>query len=490
MTSPKRMASLACLSILLAGCSLTPSYIRPDPGLAAQWMRGRDMPLEQAVPVQSGWWRSFDDPVLSSLVERSLRDNLTLAGAQARIEQARGTAEAAGAALYPTLSLNGAINRTHPGGGSGSSSNSGSPTSGQSLFAQAGYEIDFWGKNRAARNSAQALTQATVFDGDTVALTLTASVADTYFQLLSLHERLALAQKISADADRLLKLVQTQVAAGVATELQVELQRNSAATFAAVIPVLQQQSEQNAHLLAVLVGATPENFTLPAAGLNAIRIPQVRPDLPASILQRRPDIRAAEARLISANFDVGAARAAFFPSLSLTGSAGYSSDTLAHFFGNPFTDIAASLLQPVFDGGQLQGRLKYDRARFTELAAAYRLTILGALQDVEDSLSTAQHQQELETSDLIAVSSARRAAFLAETQYRLGTADFLSVLTAQRTLFQAEDALLQVHLQRLQASVGLFRALGGGFGVSDSSGAPTISVSQSAVSDPISGAHK
>jgi outer membrane protein TolC len=196
---------------------------------------------------------------------------------------------------------------------------------------------------------------------------------------------------------------------------------------------------------------------------------------------------------MAANFDVGAARAAFFPSLNLTGTAGYSSPALAHFFGNPFSGMAASLLQPVFDGGQLQGRLKYDRARFAELTAAYRMTILGALQDVEDSLSTAQHQQELENSDRIAVSSARRAAFLAEAQYRLGTADFLSVLTAQRTLSQSEDALLQVHLQRLQASVGLFRALGGGFGVagsSDSSGAAALSVSQSAVSAPISGANK
>jgi NodT family efflux transporter outer membrane factor (OMF) lipoprotein len=445
-------------------------------------MRGRDMPLEQAVPVRSAWWRSFDEPALSTLVERSLRDSLTVAQAQARIEQARGAAQAAGAALYPTLSLNGAINRTHRGStGSGGSS---SQTSGQSLFAQAGYEIDFWGKNSATSNSAQALTQATVFDGDTIALTLTAAVADTYFQLLSLHERLSLAQKIAADADRLLSLVQTQAAAGVATELQVELQRNSAATFAAAIPVLQQQIEQNQHLLALLAGSTPEGFTLPAAGVNAIQIPQVRPDLPASILQRRPDIRAAEARLMSSNFDVGAARAAFFPSLSLTGSAGYSSTTLAHFFANPFTGIAASLLQPVFDGGQLQGRLKYDRARFTELTAAYRMTILVALQDVEDSLSAAQHQQELENSDRIAVNAARRAAFLAETQYRLGTADFLSVLTAQRTLFLAEDALLQVHLQRLQAAVGLFRALGGGFGASASSDSPGV------LSDFISGAHK
>lgn len=483
-----RSGALAILlSTLLAGCSLVPTYTRPDPGLPEQWLRARDMSLEGAAPVRSGWWRSFNDPILTEIVERSLRDSFTLAAAQARIEEARGTAEMAGAPLYPALNLNGALSRSHQSGAAGTSGGQGSSHS-QSLFAQAGYELDFWGKNRATAGSAQALTEATVFDGDTVALTLTASVTDTYFQVMSLQERLALAQKIAADAARLLTLVQTRAAAGVATDLQIEQQRNASATFSAAVPVLRQQLEQNEHLLAVLVGSTPERFTLHAPGLNGIQVPQAQPELPASVLQRRPDIRAAEARLISANYDVGAARAAFFPSISLTAQSGFSSGSLSHFFSaNPLTGIAAALTQPIFQGGKLHGQLKFDRAHVDELVATYRKTVVGALQDVEDALSMAQHQQELESADRAAETSARRAAMLAEAQYRFGTADFLSVLDTQRTLYQAEDALLQVHLQRLQSAVALFRALGGGFG---SPAVPPNAMNDSLVSDPISGERK
>ncbi|HEV7814803.1 MAG TPA: efflux transporter outer membrane subunit [Janthinobacterium sp.] len=467
MTLPKRYTTLLlapALATALAGCSLAPAYTRPDSALAPQWLRGRDLPLAQAVPVQSGWWRSFGDAALDALVERALRDSPTLAQAQARVEEARGTAEVAGAALYPALTLNGAVDRVHNASGANAGIGSGSGSNGQSLFAEAAYEVDFWGKNRAASHSAQALAQASVFDGDTVALTLTAAVADTYFQLLSSRERLALARSIAADAERLLVLVQGQARAGVATELQVEQQRNIAATFAAAVPVLQQQTEQDGHLLAVLVGAAPESFALPAAGVTAIDVPLAQAGMPSSILQRRPDIRAAEARLVSANFDVGVARAAFYPSLSLTADAGLSSASLGHLLSsNPLADIAASLVQPVFDGGQLRGQLAFDRARVTELAAAYRATVLGALQEVEDALSAERHQRELEDADRIAASSAQRASTLAQAQYRLGIADFLSVLTTQRSAFQAQDALLQVRLARLQAAVGLFRTLGGGF---------------------------
>src|SRR5207253_1116678 len=171
-----RSSALAILlSSLFAGCSLVPAYTRPDADLPQQWLRARDMPLEGAAPIRSGWWRSFNDPALTGLVERSLRDSFTLAAAQARIEEARGTAEMAGAPLYPTLNLNGALSRSHQGGTSGTGGSQ-SFSHSQSLFAQAGYELDFWGKNRATASSAQALTEATVFDGDTVALTLTASV--------------------------------------------------------------------------------------------------------------------------------------------------------------------------------------------------------------------------------------------------------------------------------------------------------------------------
>lgn len=457
------LATLAASAILLGGCSLVPAYERPRVDLAPRWNSYQASPLEATVPVRSGWWRSFGDPALSALEDRALRDSPTLAQARARIDQARGTAQSAGAALYPTVSLNGTLDRVHNGSGTTAKVGSGSSNT-QSLFAQAGYELDFWGRNRAAGDAAQALAQASVYDADTVALTLTASVADTYFQLLSLRERLRLAQGIADDAQRLLVLVQSQADLGVASGLQVAQQRSAAASFAAALPPLQQQLEQNSHLLAVLVGATPEQFALADGGVQAVGVPQPQAGLPASILQRRPDIRAAEARLQGANFDIGAARAAFYPNLTLTANAGVTSAALGHLLSsNPVLDIGAALAQTLFDGGQRQGQLTVSQGRATELAAAYRGTVLGALQEVEDGLSATVHQRELEAAAQDAASAAQRASTLAEAQYRLGSSDFLNVLTAQRTRAQAQDALLQARLGRLQAAVGLFRTLGGGF---------------------------
>lgn len=458
------LATIAAITILLGGCSLVPAYQRPQVDLAPRWNNYQSSPLGATVPVQSGWWRSFGDPALSALEDRALRDSPTLAQAQARIEQARGAAQSAGAPLYPTVTLNGTLDRVHNGSGTAAKVGSGSSSNTQSLFAQAGYELDFWGKNRAAGDAAQALAQASVYDTDTVALTLTASVADTYFQLLSLRERLRLAHGIADDAQRLLSLVQSQADLGVASSLQVEQQRSAAATFAAALPPLQQQLEQNSHLLAVLVGATPEQFTLADSGMQAVAVPQPQAGLPASILQRRPDIGAAEARLQGANLDIGVARAAFYPDLTLTANAGVSSAALGQLLSvNPILDIGAALAQTLFDGGQRQGQLTVSRGRATELAAAYRATVLGALQEVEDGLSAAVRQRELEAAAQEAASSAERASTLAEAQYRLGSSDFLNVLTAQRTRSQAQDALLQARLGRLQAAVGLFRTLGGGF---------------------------
>jgi NodT family efflux transporter outer membrane factor (OMF) lipoprotein len=289
-------------------------------------------------------------------------------------------------------------------------------------------------------------------------------VADTYFQILSLQERVGLARNIAESARRILSLIEVQAAGGIASNLQIEQQRNAVATFDAAVPALRQQLEQSVHLLAVLIGSAPEGFGIGTQSLHGISPPDVKADLPASVLRQRPDIQAAEARLISANFDVGAARAAFYPSIVLTGQGGIASGSLSHFFPTTAaSDVAASLLQPIFEGGRLQGQLKFDRAHVVELAATYRQTVAAALQDVEDALTTVERLKELEAADVVAVDSARRAFDLANAQFRLGTADFLTVLTIERTLYQAEDSLLQVHLQRLQAAVGLFRALGGGF---------------------------
>jgi NodT family efflux transporter outer membrane factor (OMF) lipoprotein len=464
-----RTALLACVLMLglLPGCSLVPAYQRPAAPMASAWSGATQASLADTVPVKSGWWRVYQDPALDALVERSVQKNFSLASAIASVAAARANAEKAGAPLYPSLTLNGTFERSHQSGAGGSS---GTPSHGQSLFAEAGYEVDFWGLNAANANSAQMLARASSFDRDTVALTLTASVVDTWFQIQSLRQRVALAQTISDDAAKILTLLMAQQEAGVATELQVQQQRNALATFQSEIPTLQLQLDQNVHLLATLAGAAPEGFVVPEASLASIPVPQPRPNLPSSLLDTRPDIRSMEAQLQAANDNVGAARAAFFPSIVLTADGGLSSRSLSQFLSGPLTSLAASLAAPIFDGGALRGQLHASEATRDKSIADYRQTVVTALQDVEDSLSAAAKEQQVELADQAAADAARKAATLADAQYKFGTIDFLTVLDTQRTLYQSEDTLVQTRLARLQASVSLFRAFGGGYGVTAQNG--------------------
>ncbi|PVY31005.1 NodT family efflux transporter outer membrane factor (OMF) lipoprotein [Paraburkholderia silvatlantica] len=460
-SSVARVALCTLAVALLAGCSLVPAYQRPTALLPQTFDGAARASLADTVPVRSEWWREYRDPALDALVERSLRNNFTLASAIATVEQARGNAEKAGAPQYPLLTLGGTFDRSHQGRGS--------TTKTQSLFAEASYEVDFWGFNAANANASELLVRASEFDRDTVALTLSASVADTYFQVQSLRRRLVIARTISDDASRILQLLLAQQVAGVATGLQVQQQRNALATFQAAVPALQQQLDTSMHALAVLVGTAPEQFTVREVPFADIVIPQPRANLPASLLETRPDIRSREAQLQSANQSVGAARAAFLPNIVLTADGGLSSKSLSHFLSSPFASIAASLAAPIFDGGALRGQLRASRAAETKDVADYRQAVVSALQDVEDSLSAAQQQQLAEAADQDAADAARKAATLAQAQYALGTVDFLTVLDVQRTLYQSEDTLVQARLARLQASVSLFRAFGGGFGITDDS---------------------
>jgi NodT family efflux transporter outer membrane factor (OMF) lipoprotein len=451
------------LCLVSAGCSLAPDYHRPPTDPAAAWNTASDTPAAAAVAARGAWWHSFASPELDRLMGRSLSGNFNLQAALARVAEAEGTAAIDGAPLLPSLNVVGALDQANGVNNTGT----------HALYAQATYELDFWGRNRAAAASGKALAHASAFDADTVAMTLSASVADTYFQILSLNERVGLARQIAADARHVLALVQVQQAAGTATDLQVQQQRAAVATFDAAVPALLQQTDQATHLLAVLTGQAPEGFVVDAAGLGGLARPDVLPGLPAALLERRPDIRAAEARLISANFDIGVARAAFFPTLSLTGAVGIGAKQLSHFFPPAaVTDMGASLLQPLFQGGQLEGQLRFDRARQVEMVATYRQTIVAAFQDVEDGLSTLAHLRDQEAVEAVAEAAAHKAADLAQVQYSLGSADFLTVLTTEQTLYQTQDALLQLHLLRLQAIVGLFRALGGGFDAAE--GPPTM----------------
>lgn len=453
------VALMLVLMLSAGGCSLVPKYDSPKTPPVAAWNTSLPSDLDSS-PVRIGWWHSFASAELDRLMARSLSGSFTLQAAIARVRQAEGTARIDAAPLWPAINLTGIQNQTNGTRNTGT----------HQIFAQAGYELDFWGKNRAAAASGAALVRASAFDVDTVAMTLCASVADTYFAILSLRERIRLARQIARDARGVLGLIRVQREAGTATDLQVQQQETAVATFDAAVPALQQQMDLAIHALAVLSGQPPEGFTVGTETLDEIARPKVRPDLPPVLLARRPDIRAAEERLVSANFDIGVARAAFFPDLSLTAALGLESNSLSHFFPpDALTDVGASLLQPLFRGGQLEGQLKFSREKQIELIATYRQTVLAAFQDVEDALSTIDHARTQEEIETKAVAAAQKAADLARLQYRLGSADYLSVLATEQTIYQARDAFLQLHLRRLQAIVGLCRALGGGFRDTDSS---------------------
>lgn len=451
---------LSSTVILLAGCSLVPEYKQPNMDIPAQWST-QTLTVNDAKTVSTLWWTEFQSPELNLLMQQALANNQTLAQAIAKINEARSTAQISGAALYPTLTLNGTANFVNRQKTSNNDA--------KSLFAQASYEVDFWGANRAANNASESLALASEYDADTAALTLTAAIADTYFQLLALKERLQLAQQIHSNAAHLLTLVQAQVQYGVTSPLTLEQQKNAVANFAANIPAIQLQISQNLHLLSVLTGQIPGNLVLPTASINQIPMIQVKPDLPSTLLLRRPDIQSAEAKLKAANFNIGAARAAFFPVLSLTGKYGYTNESIGSLFSvDPTKSLTASVLQPVFNAGALTGQLHYSKARLTELSAAYRQTVFTAFQDAEDALSASHHINLQAKHELDATLAARKAYSLAEEEYKVGTIDFLNVLTMQRTLYQSEDSYIQIHLQQLQAAVGVFRTLGGGFMLSDS----------------------
>ena len=462
-TITRRFTVFAC-AVVLGGCSVVPIYHRPDVPLPRSWATPTTAQNAPAAALPAAqWWRSFNSPELNALVAQGLAQGFDLRVALSRVEQARGRAQIAGAAGRPAVDAGVSINH-----GSGTGNNT------RSVSALASFELDFWGRNHAVAQSAEALANASQFDADTVRITLVASIVDNYFQVLSLDERIGIAQFIAEDAQRILSLVEKQAELGATSQLEVAQQRNALQSVQALLPLLLRERVATRNQLAVLIGVPPQGFSIVHAGFSGISIPVVAAAVPADVMQNRPDIRAAEERLRAANFDIGAARAAFYPSVSLSAQIGHSFSPPAALW-----NVGASLLQPLFDAGQREGQLRVDRAHAEELVASYRQTVIQALQDVENQLDSTQNLDAADRLGQAALNSAQEAQRLARIRYERGATDFLSLLTAERTRFQSEDSLAQVRLQKLQAIVGLYRALGGGAFAADAPAASIPSVPSS-----------
>jgi NodT family efflux transporter outer membrane factor (OMF) lipoprotein len=363
----------------------------------------------------------------------------------------------------PTVSLNGNLNN-FTGAGDGGSGNE------TDFFAGIGasYELDFWGKNRAIADSAVALRAASAADRATVALTVSAAIADEYFQLLALRDRLAVAADNLKSAQAIVSVVQRRVTAGYAPNSDLTQARADLAAQQAVLPALQQQALEARTALAILLGRPPEGFAIAATGLTGMAAPAVAPGLPSELLARRPDVVAAEANLAAAHADVAAARAAMLPDIALTAEAGLQSPALnaavLALGGTGFAlNLGTSLVHTVFDGGKLQAKTAETEAREEELLAAYRAAVIAAFGDVENALGSLAHLSAQERALQDQVAQAEGVLRAAQRKYTAGGADFLVVTDAQRSLYAARDQLSDIRRARLAASVALFKALGGGW---------------------------
>jgi multidrug efflux system outer membrane protein len=459
-----RRGALAALLVpaAISACNVGPDYERPETAVPRSWNTAAPS-AEQAWP-SLDWWKSFGSPQLDALIAEARSSNTDLAAAAARVQQADAQARIAGAPLLPSVDAN--VNA----GPSRLLNNLGKErhfTSFQGVL-RASYEIDFWGKNRAALEAAKASASASRYDWQVVSLTITTSVATSYFQALGLQDELRVARDNLARAQRDLDGLIQQQRRGLVPQLPVVQQQTVVDGLAAAIPPLEQQLAVTKDALAILVGKLPEILELPTGSLLDLSLPAVGPGLPSELLLRRPDVQQAEAQLISANANIRVARAQFFPSFGLSADGGVSSLLLANGAA-PVLGVysfSASITQPIFEGGKLTGQFDYSKARYQELLQDYRKAALSAFGDVEDALAATKATADQQANQEKAVTSARQAYQMALDAFHGGTATILSVLVSESALFSAENARVQARLAHMQALVGLFRALGGGWNAS------------------------
>ncbi len=483
VTAPFRAAALLLWALAALGaCSVGSPFTRPVVPTAAAWKQSlgpeskltsdeRDSntsaasqaPRVNAAEVwpTANWWQGFGSPALDEFITDAMRNNDDLGAAVARVQEAEAQLRIAGAPLFPFLDFGAEATRERtPVSGVG-------PETYNVFNPQltASYQIDFWGKNRAARDAARAAVLASRFDQQTVALTVVSSVASSYFQALELRDRIEVARQNFQNGDKILQGLRLQQSAGIATGLDVAQQETAVALLSAAIPPLVQELRQTVFALAVLIGKTPESIDIDSGALTDLKVPEVVEGIPSELLSRRPDVAEAEQQLIAANADITVARASLFPSIELTASGGYASSALASLVSpyNRVYAVSAGLTQPIFHGGALRGQLQYDKARYAELLSNYHKAALTAFSNVESALAATQQVTEEELRQQDAVEKAQRAYKFARTQMSAGTVNILNVLNTENALFSAQDVLVQVRYLRLQALINLFTALGGGW---------------------------
>jgi len=463
-----RLAAALTAAMLLNGCAVGPDYLRPSAWLPDYFKDAPPVAIAEArseAPVNPEWWTLFGDSTLNNLIQQALDANQDLQAAIARLEAAEGAAREAGADYYPNVSLGTSNGRNQSSGETFSGKRVGSGTySNHRAALSLSYEVDLWGRVRRSNEAARAEALASRFGRDSIRLTLLGQVANEYLALRSNDAQLAVTQDTLNSREKSLKIVQARLDAGSASALELAQAENAYAAAQSQWSQVKRLRAISESQIGLLTGQP--GLKIASGQLEQLPLPPTPPaGLPSTLLEARPDVRQAEEKLIAANARIGVAKAAYFPTISLTGMYGSESMALSNLFtGNAgIWSTALGLSMPIFDAGRTGARVDQATAAQKESLANYRKTLQSAFKEVNDALVNLKEYADVETANAAQVTAARRALELSQARYEAGYAGFMDVLDSQRTTNLAQLEYLNSRKNRLGAAVDLFKALGGGW---------------------------
>jgi NodT family efflux transporter outer membrane factor (OMF) lipoprotein len=457
----------AILALLLGACSFAPPLRIPEVPTAAVYKETGTW--TQAQPAdrlpRDSWWTLYDNIEINDLQQKLIAGNPTLAAAMANYEQARAISDEARAGLFPTLGLSAATERDR-GSLNAPIRSATTPTyyDNNTLGGSVGYELDLWGRIRNEVAAGEANAAASAADLENARLSLTAQLVEDYIQLRSLDREGAILEEAVGAYSRAVTLTGQRHDAGIAPGLDVSQAQTQLAVARSQAAQVVAQRALMEHAIAALIGVSASTFSIKPQ-MVIIGLPTIPTGIPASLLQRRPDIAAAQRRMIAANANIGVARAAYYPTLTLGGQGGFQSNSLSNWLTAPssFWAVGPNVLLSVFDGGLRRAQVAQARAALDVSAADYRAVVVGAFQQVEDNLATLNHYHDAAVEEKAAVDAAQRTLDLSMTLYLKGATDYLTVVTSQTAALQTQLEALNLETMQLNASVELIKALGGGW---------------------------
>jgi outer membrane protein, multidrug efflux system len=461
----KRWVVLASATLLTVGCTVGPGYRRPTVAIPSSYRGTATEQTQQSQIASLGdqkWWEVFQDEQLRTLIRTALQHNYDLRIAASHVLEARAQLGITRADQFPTLSAGAGIADV------GTAQSKFLPefeTSTGQVDTSAVWGLDFWGQYRRATEAARANLLASQWAQQEVVSTLVADVAAAYFQLRASDLQLEISKRTLNSRQESLRLTRILADGGSTSLLDVRQAEQLVFTASAEVPVLEQQIEQQENLLSILLGQNPGDVPRGQALTEQRQPPEIPAGLPSALLERRPDIRQAEDQLIAANAEIGVARAAYFPQVSLSGAGGFQSSALSNLFSGPAGawSFGASLTQPIFTAGKLRSGVRLAEARRQTALLAYQQTIQSAFRSVSDALVAYRKTHEFRTQEEFLFKSAQDAARLSHMRYTGGVTGYLEVLTNETNAFSAELALVQARQNELLALVQLYEALGGGW---------------------------